>query len=248
LAAAYSKSSLTVRANGIKLTPASGGVYTVNAVTQDQIITVTGVKINTYTVTLPKDTDENGNSLGFAVLSAANSASPVEHGGSYAFKIILAENCSESDITIKTNERELTADANGIYRIENITANQTVTISGVKINPTGNMILDDDASNKFIRAAAAARSGSVPANMVAIYEQRFDEQPSDSNFVLEFDTGGTKSPDTLKYVYYITADMTVKAIDAKSKLLFLTDTEGYIAVKLIKEQIMPQYRDYFDGV
>ncbi|NMP38101.1 MAG: hypothetical protein GX051_08315 [Clostridiales bacterium] len=247
LDAAYSGSSLTVRANGTKLTPASG-IYTVEEITADTVITVSGLKINTYTVTLPKETDENGIPLGFTIVPEQGCTSPVAYAGSYSFKVILADSCSQSDITVKANSVELTADADGIYTIENIKANQSVTVSGVKANPTGVMVLEDSPSNKFIVAAAAERDGSSKANMVAIYEERFDSQPSDSNFVLEFDGSGTKSPDTLKYVYYIKADMTVKTIKADSALLLFTDTEGYIAVKLIKDQIMPQYPDYFDGV
>ena len=79
----------------------------------------------TYAVTLPAET------TGYTVAAAEGSASPVAEGGSYSFTVTIADGYEAGEsFAVKTNDVALTA-ADGVYTIENITADQTVTVEGV---------------------------------------------------------------------------------------------------------------------
>ena len=84
----------------------------------------------TFNVTLP-----TGN--GFTVSPYNNSKSPVEAGGSYSFTVSIANGYVKgSGYAVKTNGVTLAA-YNNVYTITNITADQTVTVSGVVWNQGG---------------------------------------------------------------------------------------------------------------
>lgn len=125
LASSYSNSKIAVKVNG-KIVTAVNGIYTIKSITTNQTITVTGVQINKYAVTAVKGT-------GYSILPQKGSISPVSYGGYYQFKVQLASSYSKSKFTVKVNGKIVTA-VNGIYTIKNITANQTITVTGVQIN------------------------------------------------------------------------------------------------------------------
>jgi hypothetical protein len=124
---AYSKSIITVKANDTIITPVDS-VYTISNITADQTITVENVELNTYTVTLPSGT-------GYTATAQSGSASPVNIGGSYSFKVELGEAYSMSTITVKANDTTITP-VDSVYTISNITADQTITVTGVELNTT----------------------------------------------------------------------------------------------------------------
>ena len=77
----------------------------------------------TYTVTLP-------NGEGYTVVAAEGSTSPVTEGGSYSFTVAVTEDYDGTNMVVKANGTSLTA-VEGVYTIENITVDQTVTVEGV---------------------------------------------------------------------------------------------------------------------
>ena len=80
--------------------------------------------INTYAVTLT-------GGVGYT-LTAVDSASPVNHGGSYTFKLTVAEGYSKTDdFAVKVNGAEVELAADGTYTLSNITAPVSVTVEGV---------------------------------------------------------------------------------------------------------------------
>ena len=126
-----------VKANGVPLTANDSGVYTISNITQAQTITVVGVVVKTYTVTLPAGT-------GYTVTAQDGSSSPVEHGGSYRFTIAIADgHYAGSSFAVQANGVPLTADGSGVYTITDVTQSQTITVVGVVKNtyavtlPTG---------------------------------------------------------------------------------------------------------------
>ncbi|MCL2098355.1 MAG: FG-GAP-like repeat-containing protein [Bacteroidales bacterium] len=125
LDAAYNQSTITVQANGITLTPTSG-VYTITDVMENQIVTVEGVQINTYTVTLPAVP-------GATIAPTGGSSSPVIYDSNYSFILILEAAFNQSTVIVKANGITLTPTLN-VYTITNITENQIVTVEGVQIN------------------------------------------------------------------------------------------------------------------
>ena len=122
LSAGYSQSDITVSANGVVLTPADG-VYTISGIAANQTVTVGGVVLNSYTVTLPQGT-------GYAAAPAGGYGATANYGGSYKFTVTLADEYGQCAITVKANGAVLTA-AGGVYAISNITADQTVTVEGL---------------------------------------------------------------------------------------------------------------------
>lgn len=119
----YDASAMVVKANGVAIS-GTAGVYTINNVTTDQEVTVEGVKVsvpNTYTVTLEQSE---------GALLAAISASPVTEGGSFQFTATLNAAYSNSNMIVKANGTVINGAA-GVYTINNITANQTVTVEGM---------------------------------------------------------------------------------------------------------------------
>lgn len=96
----------------------------------------------TYTVSLPSG-------AGYTAIAQSGSASPVNQGGSYSFKVELDEAYSKSTITVKTNDTTITPDNDGVYTISDIKADQTITVTGVERNDiataTLNIQKDDTA-------------------------------------------------------------------------------------------------------
>lgn len=79
----------------------------------------------TYNVNLP--TSET-----FTVEAAGDSVSPVPSKGSYSFAVTISDGYKKGqNFAVKANGIELTADAGGIYTIENIREDQTVTVEDV---------------------------------------------------------------------------------------------------------------------
>ncbi len=115
---------------------------------------------------------------------------------------------------------------------------------------TGDNYLSDDPSNEFIALIASTKNVD-PALLVAIYAV----PNKGNNFVLEFngerDAQGNviKSPDTLKTVYNIGLDNSIKQTSGKiTGNVGMNYAEGMLSFGLIQEVVMPQYPDYFTGV
>ena len=126
------------------------GVYTIENIQADQTVTVEGItKIATYTVTLNEGE-------GYTISACEGSENPVKQGGSFSFTVTVAEGYEGTPV-VKAGETELIA-VDGIYTIENINADQTVTVSGIEkaVPVQGN--LNGDAT---IDAADAALVYSI---------------------------------------------------------------------------------------
>ena len=115
---------------------------------------------------------------------------------------------------------------------------------------TGDNYLSDDPSNEFI-ALVAKEKKVDPELLVAIYAV----PNKGNNFVLEFngerDAQGNviKSPDTLKTVYNIGLDNSIKQTSGKiTGNVGMNYAEGMLSFGLVQEVVMPQYPDYFTGV
>jgi hypothetical protein len=71
--------------------------------------------------------------LGAVVVPVDGSVSPVAFGGKYKFTVDLQEGYTQSDIIVRANNLILNP-AGGVYAINNISADQYITISGVALN------------------------------------------------------------------------------------------------------------------
>lgn len=114
---------------------------------------------------------------------------------------------------------------------------------------SGDMIFTDDANNKFIRAVVDKYG--VDAKLLAgIYAN----PASDSNFIWQFngktDANGKliRNPDTLKYVYIITADC--KTVARAGGLVGndgMSAASGYLMMQTAKKMMIPQVQDKLDA-
>ena len=123
----YANSALTVTANGIVLTPdsteGSTSTYTIKNVTQAQVVSVSGVAKNTYSVTLPTGT------TGYTV-STTQYTTGITHGSTFTFTVNAAQGYDLSQAVVKANGQPV-ALKDGAYTVT-VTENITVTVEGVK--------------------------------------------------------------------------------------------------------------------
>lgn len=125
---AYSNSMIEVFANGVKLIP-QGMQYTVSNITENIIITITGIKKNTYTVSAPQGLTD------FSIESKAGYSNIVEHGGEYKFKLTTTDlSLNLANIVVEYDGLNVGKDGEGYYVISNITKSDTLVIRNIDIN------------------------------------------------------------------------------------------------------------------
>ena len=124
--------------NGEVLTPDADGVYSF-VMSEETVISVNGVKrlytldLSRFTSVLGTDgyvseeqrihyTDENGNRLDDQV--------QVTEGSDFKFKLYVSP-YYVPEYSVSNNYEVLEADANGVYTIENVSANSTVSVAGL---------------------------------------------------------------------------------------------------------------------
>lgn len=103
----------------------------------------------TYEVTLTEGT-------GYTIAAAEGSVSPVTEGGSFSFNVTVSDGYQGTPV-VKANGTELTA-VNGIYTIENITADQTVTVEGITAIPNTYTVTLSEGVGYTIAAADGSSS------------------------------------------------------------------------------------------
>ena len=121
----YDSTGIAVKANGVALIAAEDGkTYTIENVTAALEITIEGINVKKYDVTLAEND-------GFTL----NGGAVVEHGAKYTFTLTVAEGYTDSTPVVKANDVILTVGEDGeTYTVENVTGNLNVTVSGVEIN------------------------------------------------------------------------------------------------------------------
>lgn len=112
-----------VKVNGKTVVP-DGTTYTVTGVTEDLTIVVEGAQKQSFTVGPMSGT-------GYTIVPEAGSASPVEYGGSFSFKVVVADGYAGT-LVVTAGGAMLTAN-NGVYTVENITEAKTIAVSGLAL-------------------------------------------------------------------------------------------------------------------
>lgn len=115
--------TLLVKNGDTELTADDNGVYSV-AVSAALNITVSGMEINTYTVTLTEGE-------GYTIAAADGSTSPVNYGGSFSFTVVVNSGYIAENLFVKASGTAIEA-ADGKYTVSNITSNITITVEGVE--------------------------------------------------------------------------------------------------------------------
>ena len=128
LSNAYNQSTPVVKVNGEQVI-LSDGQYTIKNIKEDKVITVEEVKLNTYRVILPDEADQIGYTLAFK----AGGTGTVDYGSSCGFTFELDEAYDRSSYTVRVNGTPVGI-ANNEYTIQNIRADQVITVENVKMN------------------------------------------------------------------------------------------------------------------
>jgi len=118
--------NFVVKANGETLTAGESGSYTVENVTADLTITVEGVvkkQAAGHAVTLTPGE-------GYTLTGEATA----EDGKDYTFTVTVSEGYDAANMVVKVNGEEVTA-VDGVYTVEKVSANLTITVEGVTEKP-----------------------------------------------------------------------------------------------------------------
>ena len=133
----YDRSNVVVKYNGSVLEP-TAGVYKINNITSDitaGMITVEGVELNHYYITLPLETE-----TGFTIIVGDGlNAKSVLSGTDFDFKFFLDPAYSNSNPVIKYSadggdNYSVLTEKDGKYTIENVLSDCIVVVEGVKKN------------------------------------------------------------------------------------------------------------------
>jgi hypothetical protein len=123
-----SESTPKVKVNGTAVNLISGE-YTISNITAKQTVTVEDVIKNTYSVALTPGT-------GYTLSAKPDSASPTDYGSDYSFTLVLDPAYSDSNPTVKANGKTILP-VGEEYTVDNITADQTVTVEDITKNSYG---------------------------------------------------------------------------------------------------------------
>lgn len=120
---AYTQSEVIVWANDVRVA-LRHGKYTIDNVTENLVIKIGDMSMNTYTVTLPEHE-------AYTIYPLPDYSTEVEYGGSFAFSVELSDIYLDSNIVVTSNGEVITPKYGIIYTIKDITEDQTVEISGL---------------------------------------------------------------------------------------------------------------------
>lgn len=122
---AYSQTQPVVRCNGARVA-LRHGLYTIDDVTSNLVITVDDPTLNRYNVNVPV-------SEAYVIRPLKGYSTEVEHGGDFVFSFDIDELYRDkSDPVVYANGVELDLPLYGIiYTISNITEDQTITVTGL---------------------------------------------------------------------------------------------------------------------
>jgi len=199
----YDASGLVVKVGETVLT-SNDGTYTVENVKSDLIVTVEGLNVKKYDVSLP-------DGEGYTVTGE----NTVEHGADYQFTIELSEAYSDSDILVKVNGKTV-KESDGKYTVSGVTEDLVVTVENVVINSYTVTVPESDKYT-VTGETTVSHGGNVQIGIAVI----------EKTDVLRVFNGETElfGSDGKYTVENVTSDvnLTVKVYDVEAQLL-LTDS------------------------
>lgn len=118
----YDTSSMSVKVNGDVIT-GNNGTYVISNVSEDLTITVEGLNIITYDVSLAEG---EGYTL--------SGEDTVERGGNYIFTLTMDEGYSQCDPVVKVNGEVISEGLDGKYTVTDVEEALNITVEGVTID------------------------------------------------------------------------------------------------------------------
>lgn len=219
IAEKYDKTNLVVKANETELNAGEDGkTYIVTNVTENVTITVEGLNIIKYAVTLTEGT-------GYVLTGEAEA----EHGGKYTFELTVSEGYTQSTPVVKVNGEVVTAGEDGKYTVENVTANLVVTVEGVVINTYTVTVAAGEGftaekTSETVNHGENASFAVVPVNaedVIKVFNGEEEVAYEDGAYVVKNVTAD--------------AELTVKVYDLASQMFLainlpMTENDGYVSI------------------
>ncbi len=219
IAEKYDKTNLVVKANETELNAGEDGkTYIVTNVTENVTITVEGLNIIKYAVTLTEGT-------GYVLTGEAEA----EHGGKYTFELTVSEGYTQSTPVVKVNGEVVTAGEDGKYTVDNVTANLVVTVEGVVINTYTVTVAAGEGftaekTSETVNHGENASFAIVPDNaedVIKVFNGEEEVAYKDGAYVVKNVTAD--------------AELTVKVYDLASQMFLvinlpMTENDGYVSI------------------
>lgn len=161
--------------------------------------------------------------------------SSAAYGASFEFKLALDERYSNSKPTVEINGEPISADSNGIYRIENITADIIVRVGNVSLNTYHvTLTADDGAAVNAVSGLDIVHGGNFNFNISLNAGYVIDKIDIKGNDTQLSATGGSK------IVENVTNDITIH-VSVKKIAISYEINAGQSQVNVVNDSI--QYGD-----
>lgn len=220
-----------VKIDGAQFDNDGNGGYTLLGVKSNVAVTIGNAESKQYAVKLYGTdgcsfTDAQGNAL---------QNSSVAHGASFEFKLALDDSYNNSKPSVEVNGEPISADSNGIYRIDNITADIIVRVGNVSLNTYHvTLTADDGAVVNAVSGLDIVHGGNFNFNISLNAGYVVDKIEVIGNNTELSATGGSK------IVSNVTNDVTIH-VSVKKIAISCEINAGQSDVKVINDSI--QYGD-----
>jgi len=124
----YDQSSPVIKVNNHEVSIDLNGEGTISNIVENKTITVEGVEINKYSVSVPS------NQVGYSLAAKSGSEYTVDYGESFTFVFSLLEGYTQSLPRILVNGVEVTLDVNNECIVADIDENITIIVENVALN------------------------------------------------------------------------------------------------------------------
>ncbi len=217
----------------------ASGRYVIQNVSEDITIKVGNVRRNTYTVILTGAEGIDYYDSSGRVITGDNQ---VEDHADFSFKVDLYPAYVGSDITVMLGDTPMTCDENGFYTISAITESKTVTVIGIEMNDSSELV------NEINNLPDRLDSLSDVDDVIEAFKEY--EALSDAEKALIGNIDKLEAlQEQVKSFNHISNDVTISGVDWYIKLYAIpitddTDVCGRIYKKLNSEYILSLYNVY----
>ena len=217
----------------------ASGRYVIQNVSEDITIKVGNVRRNTYTVILTGAEGIDYYDSSGRVITGDNQ---VEDHADFSFKVDLYPAYVWSDITVMLGDTPMTCDENGFYTISAITESKTVTVIGIEMNDSSELV------NEINNLPDKLDSLSDVDDVIEAFKEY--EALSDAEKALIGNIDKLEAlQEQVKSFNHISNDVTISGVDWYIKLYAIpitddTDVCGRIYKKLNSEYILSLYNVY----
>lgn len=253
---AYNQSKMVVRADKSKL-ESDRGVYTLSEIKEDTNITVTGVEVNTYNLTLTQG--EGYHYLDRFGQEKLSENQRVKHGESFNFMVEANEGYDISNLIVtaangNSDERVVLSPVDGVYSVTEMTEDYTIVVENIvkatyklEITATEGVSVLDTSKNQ-IKGQISVKHGDSVSFMLSLGESYNSSHP-----VVTI-KGGNKTIEPVNGIYTVSdirgdTIVEVSGITKNTYTITLQKAEGVVYKnsrnKVIEGNVEVEWNDTF---